>query len=251
MSVTTEDKNKFDRACKTVLDEHCLQRGVGTLGEKSMHACLKNFYAPDFCEQEIKIKNHIADIYKDGEIIEIQTRNLGALKKKLDNLLDDYHITVVHPIAHHKWLYYIDEGTGEISNKRKSPKCGDIYDAFYELYNIRDYISHPHMHICLPLIDVHEYRLKKAGARNRRKSTTRYDRIPVELVDEIYLHEPKDYIRFIPKGLSKSFTIKDYAKAVHIDRQYAWSGIQILKSAGIVGQTGKQGNTHIYTVSTG
>lgn len=89
---------------------------------KTVHAVLKRFYEPDPEHQEIPVENFVADILRDGEIIEIQTRGFNKLRRKLDTFLKYYPVTIVYPIIHTKWLYWINEETGELSPKRKSPK---------------------------------------------------------------------------------------------------------------------------------
>ena len=67
--------------------------------------------------------------------------NAPKLRRKLDTFLKYYPVTIVYPIVHTKYLYWIDEETGEISSKRKSPKTGTIYDAVPELYKIKMYLN--------------------------------------------------------------------------------------------------------------
>ena len=115
MSVADCDKQLFHAACEKVMRQQCLQKGIGTLSEKTVHAVLKNFYEPDPSHQEIPIENYVADILRDNEIIEIQTRSLNAMRRKLDCFLSHYPVTIVHPIIHTKWICWIDEQTGEVT----------------------------------------------------------------------------------------------------------------------------------------
>ena len=41
---------------------------------------------------------YVADIYKDGEIIEIQTRQFNRMRGKLQAFLPLYPVTIVYPI---------------------------------------------------------------------------------------------------------------------------------------------------------
>ena len=136
MSITTYDQKLFADACQKIVAKERETNGIGTLKEKTMHAVLKNFYEPDISHQEIKVGRFVADILRDDEIIEIQTRSFNAMRKKLSVFLEKYPVTIVYPIPHNKWLYWIDEDTGEVSKKRKSPKTGTFFDAFIELYKI-------------------------------------------------------------------------------------------------------------------
>ena len=112
MPVSEYDQKLFIAACeKAVKKEHSL-KGIGTLKEKTLHAVLKNFYEPDTSCQEVKIDKFVADIQRDGEVIEIQTRNFNSMRKKLDKFLELYPVTIVYPIVYTKRLYWIDETTG-------------------------------------------------------------------------------------------------------------------------------------------
>ena len=48
------------------------------------------------------------------------------------------------------------------------------------------YLDNPNLHLCLVLIDADEYLLLNGWSRDRKKGSSRFDRIPVELVDELY-----------------------------------------------------------------
>lgn len=246
MSITDYDQKIFARACEQIIHKERIRQGIGTLSEKTVHAVLKNFYEPDPAHQEIPIGNYVADILRDGEIIEIQTRNMNNLRRKLDYFLDQYPVTIVHPVIHTKWLYWIDEDTGEISQKRKSPKTGSPYDSFFELYKIKPYLNHPNLQVCLPLIDVEEYRLLNGWSRDRKRGSTRYDRIPKALVDEIFIGNPQEYRCMIPDGLPEEFSVRDYAKYSGLAPRYAQSAIQVLKSVGVIQQIRTEGHAYIY-----
>ena len=86
---------------------------------------------------EIPIENFVADIFDGEAVIEIQTRSFQNMRRKLAAFLPLYPVTIVYPIPHVKWLHWMDEETGEISPGRKSPKKGNAYQAFIELYKIR------------------------------------------------------------------------------------------------------------------
>lgn len=249
MSVTEYDKQLFAKACSKVIDRNCLQKGIGTLSEKTMHAVLKNFYEPSPEHQEIPVGRFVADILRDGEIIEIQTRNLNAMRKKLDYFLEQYPVTIVHPIVRTKWLYWIDEETGEVSECRKSPKKGTQYDAFYELYKIKMYLNHPNLSLCLPLVDVEEYRLLNGWSKDRKRGSSRYDRIPKELIDEFYIGSLAEYACMIPEDLPEKFSAKDYAKASKLALRYAQTALTVLRHIGAVELVEKEGRAYIYRVA--
>lgn len=246
MSVTAHDQELFAQACDKIINKERNRNGIGTLSEKTVHAVLKNFYEPDPSHQEIPVGNFVADILRDNEIIEIQTRNMNVMRRKLEYFLDIYPVTIVYPIVHHKWLCWIDEESGEITKKRKSPKTGTPYDAFYELYKIKPYLNHPNLQLCIPLIDVEEYRLLNGWSKDRKKGSTRYDRIPKALVDEYFLGSPREYSCMLPETLQEEFSVKDYAKATKLAPRYAQNAIQVMKHIGVIEQVGTEGRAYIY-----
>ena len=98
------DERRFEAAREKVIGGGKVQQGIGTLSEKTVHAVLKNYYAPDTDMHEIPIENFVADIYTGSEIVEIQTRSFNAMRRKLDAFLPLYPVTIVYPIPHEKWL---------------------------------------------------------------------------------------------------------------------------------------------------
>ena len=65
------DCNRFQQACRQARESLRGQNGIGTLGEKTLHAALKAYYEPDAESHEIKIGRYIADIVGENGIIEI------------------------------------------------------------------------------------------------------------------------------------------------------------------------------------
>lgn len=250
MSISTYDETLFKEACDEIIAIEREKNGIGTLQEKTMHAVLKRFYEPDITHQEIRIKGYVADIFRDNEIIEIQTRNFNAMRKKLDCFLEDYPVTIVYPIVHTKWLYWIDEETGEVTQKRKSPKIGKTFDAYFELYKIKQYLTHPNLHLCLVLVDAEEYRLLNGWSHDKKRGSSRYDRIPVKLVEEYFISGPKDFACMIPEGLPDQFTAKDFAKTAKIKLNIAQLALNILHYINAVSRIGKQGRSYLYSLDT-
>lgn len=242
------DKRAFEEAKKKIIGVDRQRFGIGTLSEKTVHAILKNYYEPDEDRQEIPIENYVADIYADGEIIEIQTRQLNKLRDKLKAFLPLYQVTVVYPIPREKWLIWIDEESGELSNKRKSPAKGNPYVAFPELYKIKMFLKDPNLKLRLVLMDIEEYRLLNGWSKDKKRGSSRFDRIPTELVEEVEIDCLQDYMQFVPCELEGSFTSKEFAKAAHIPASLAQIVLNILYHVGTVTRVGKKGNQYLYHV---
>lgn len=242
------DKVAFETAKKKVIGVDRQRLGIGTLSEKTVHAILKNYYQPDEDKQEIPIENYVADIYADDEIIEIQTRQFNKMRDKLTVFLPLYPVTIVYPIPREKWLIWIDEESGELSKKRKSPAKGNPYIAFIELYKIKMFLKNPNLRLKLVLLDMEEYRLLNGWSRDKKKGSSRYDRIPTELVEEIEISCLQDYMQFIPYDLPDDFTTKEFAQSVHIPTHLAQTVLNILFYVGMVKRVGKKGNSYLYQV---
>lgn len=244
----TMDRQAFDEACEKIIYKERDIDGIGTLGEKTLHAVLKHYMEPEVARHEQKVGSFVADILNEQGIIEIQTANFNVMRRKLDAFLPEYPVTIVYPIPATKWLAWIDEETGEVTKKRKSPKQGTQYQAFRELYKIKPYLTHPNLRIQLLLIDVEESRLLNGWSADRKKGSVRFDRIPVGLVEELVLEQPKDYVAMLPIELGDVFTVKDYARVTKLPKGQAGTALNVLYSIGVVERIGKQGNAYVYGI---
>ena len=54
------------------------------------------------------------------------------------------------------------------------------------------------------------------GAGIKRRVSTRFDRIPTRIVDEVCIDCPQDYMQFVPCELEEPFTFREFAKMAHI-----------------------------------
>lgn len=240
------NQEAFEQAMKIATDMNRRQLGIGTLAEKTVHAVLKNYYQPNEAFQEIKVGRYVADIYQDGEILEIQTGQFDRLRKKLEAFLPVFSVTVIYPIPENKWIIWIDEETGSLSSKRKSPAKGSYYTAFKELYRIKMHLNDPNLKLKLVLLDLEEYRLLNGWSRDRKKGSRRYDRIPVKINSELELASSEDYVKLLPAMLPDPFTTKEFAKAAEIKLPCARYVVPILAYLGIIEKAGKKGREYLY-----
>jgi len=240
------NKEKFKESCDSILLSEREKRGIGTLGEKTLHAILKNYFKSDKADQEVKIGSFVADIVLDEKIIEIQTRAFDRLRNKLEYFLSEYIVTVVYPIPSTKWLIWINEDTGEMSVRRRSPKQGRIYDIIPELYRIKQLLTHPNLRFCIIFLDMEEYRYLNGWSKDKKRGSTRFDRIPVDLIDEIYINSVSEYTMFLPSELPDIFTSKDYKNATFISMRNAQTALNVLNYLGVVERVDKKGKLYLY-----
>lgn len=243
------DADYFAEVRDGVLKHQRQPNGIGTLKEKTLHAVLKDYYAPDKKMQEIPIDGYVADIFTGTRIIEIQTAQFNRMRDKLECFLPNYPVTIVYPIPKLKYLLWIDEETGECSKPRKSTVKGSVYRAFYELYKIKPYLSHPNLCLCFPLLEIEEYRLLNGWSRDKKKGSCRYDRIPKALLDEVVFERVEDYLQLVPYELEEPFTVKDFGRAVGEKKEIAGRVLHILHYLNIVEYCGKEGRAYTYRVA--
>jgi len=240
------DSLRFAQTCREIVGNERQRKGIGTLSEKTLHAVLKHYYEPwDDCK-EIRIGNYVADIVGEKGIIEVQTNDLGRLRKKLEAFLSVCDVTVVYPIAAVKYLRWLDTETGELTDRRKSPKKMTVYDGFKELYKIKYLLKNFRLHICFPLLEIEEIRYLNGWSKNKKKGSSRCDINPLAMLDEICIDNIEDYERFVPTSLPEEFTSADIAEKCGIKRPLAQTVLNVLTFTETVTRTGKEGRNILY-----
>lgn len=237
---------EFERARLAGLLHLENRQGIGTLRERSLHAVLKYWADPDESHHEIPLTGCVADIYDGERVVEIQTRGFSALRPKLEKLLPVYPVTVIHPLAWHKTLTWVDPASGEAAKPRKSPKTGRFWDAAGELGRIRNVLGHPNLTLVLLLMDMEEYRLADGWSRDKKRGSHRLERFPVAPGPMAVLHRPEDYAVLLPPGLPSPFTTTDVQKIGRLTRRPAGNVVNILYTLGVIQRTGKKGNAFLY-----
>lgn len=239
------DKTAFLLACQKVMEIERQTRGIGTLGEKTLHAVLKHYFDPCEDHHEIRVGSYVADIRNEKGIFEIQTRGFDRLRGKLDAFLPEGPVTVIYPVPAVKWLSWLEED-GTSSPKRKSPKRGCAAEILLELYKLKPWLGREGLRFCVLLLELEEYRLKNGWSEDGKRGSTRYERLPVDLLEEVWLCSPGDYFALIPETLPEEFTVKDYAKALRFSPKRASTSVNVLFSLGVLKRVGKIGNAYLY-----
>jgi len=242
----TFDPDAFLAVRDTVLLQEREQKGIGTLGEKTLHRILKCYYEPLTEMHEQKLGRYVADILNEDGVLEIQTRQLSAMKQKLSAFLEVAPVTIVHPIVHRKWLQWVDPETGEVTAKRKSPKIGTTYDAFWELGGIHTFLQHPNLTICLPMLDMEETRLLNGWSKNKKRGSTREDRVPIALLSETVLRTAEDYASLLPPSLPETFVTSELLAGLGQRSDRAYTLIRVFRAAGVIEDCGKRGRQNLY-----
>ena len=242
----------FSAACARALLRKPEGGGIGMLGEKSLHSALKFYYEPDASFHEREAFGFVADIRNEEGIIEIQTRNLYSMKRKLEAYLDKTPVTLVHPVVRQRRIIYLDPETGELSRPRLSPKRGRAEDAFSELVHILGPLGDSRLKIIIPIVDAEEYRVSGAGRKRRRGGAAplKYELLPNAMVDELVFSTPRELVSLLPEELKVSgeaFTVTELSKKVKLNYRAASAMCAVLLAAGAV-ERERVGRTYLYRI---
>jgi hypothetical protein len=221
--------------------------GIGTLQETSLHASLKEWYSQAGDQMEVLVDRFVIDIVRGETLIEIQTRNFYAIKRKLQFLVERYPLRLVYPISCEKWIRSEDNALDKGFSRRKSPRRAGFVDLFVELVRIPQLTMHPNFSLDTLLIWEEELRRKDGRGSWRRKGWSIYDRRLLEVIDRQLFTCPADYASLLPESLAPSFTSADLATALKKPRYLAQKMAYCLRKMEVITISGKDGNSILYT----
>ena len=242
------DKAKFLAACEIIENEGRMSDGIGTLSEKSVHAVLKMTCESYADSREVKLGGYVADIVGEHGVIEIQTKSFRSLREKLEAFLPLCPVTIVWPCTETLWIRYVDLKTGETFPDRKSPLHQKPVDIFYETYAIRDLLAHDNLHFKIARIESVELRSVQKYKAKKHYRQLKLDRIPVNLLGEVSIESPYDWLNLLPgcESLTDCFTVKQMIEATHVDEDNVRLALKSLTAMGIVEERGKIGRARGY-----
>jgi hypothetical protein len=222
---------------------------IGTLGEKSLHAALKQWYKqPGDLLEEMVDGFHI-DIVRGKLLIEIQTTNFSSLKSKLTTLTKKHCVRLVYPIAQEKWIVRLAADGITQLGRRKSPKKGNLFHLFQELVSIPKLIKSRNFSLEVLLIREEEIRCDDGLGSWRRKGWSIADRRFLEMVRRHIFKKPADFLKFIPPIATDPFTTQELAEAANQPRWFAQKMAYCLRKMGAIEVVGKAGNSILYSAA--
>ena len=218
------------------------------MNEHSLHLAIKNWYSIPGDKIEVRIDNSIVDIVRERLLIEIQTKNFSAIKKKLANLLKNHQVRLVYPISQLKWIIHVTE-SGEIIRRRKSPKKGRLVDLFYELVNVPNLIRDENFSLEVLMIEEEEVRCNDGKGSWRRRGVSIQDRRLINVKGRIFFRNEGDFLDFLPGDLIMPFTNRSLAKLSGVSIYLARRITYCLRKMGALTIAGKNGKELIFEVS--
>lgn len=223
---------------------------IGTLNEKPLHAALKNWYAQPHDRFEVSLDGFIIDIIRGDLLVEIQTRNFAAIKRKMNELTENRSVRLVYPIALEKWIVKLPRDEKSAQSRRKSPKRGTPEQLFEELVSFPELLSRPNFSLELLFTQEDEAR-KYDGTRGwRRKGWVTYERRLLQVVDRRLFETPADMGALLPSTLNEPFTTADLASAIRGPRRLAQKMAYCLRKMGTITPLDRRGNAILYRRTT-
>ena len=217
--------------------------GIGTLNEGPLHAALKAAYAANGGDAEVSVNGFVADAVREGVIYEVQTGSFSGLRRKMESLLADQRVVLVHPIAAKK--YIVKQGP-DAGPKRLSPKRGKLNHILNELVYLPSLLSHPNFAVEAVMTEEEEIRVFDPKKRRRRGGWRVVERHLVTLGEGMRIEQPDDLFQFIPGDLPAEFSTKHLALAMDESRSLAQKMAYCLRHSGITEVCGKEGNAILY-----
>lgn len=179
---------------------------ISTLNEKPLHADLKAWYARPGDRSEVLMDGFLVDIVRDGLLVEIQTRNVSAIRRKLSTLAARHPVRLVYPIARERWIVRAPEGEHGRATRRKSPRRGLVLDLFEELVSIPKLPANANFSLEVLFIREDEVRRLDRNRSRRRHGWVTQERRLVEVLESRLFRTPADLAALIPHSLADPFT---------------------------------------------
>ena len=167
------------------------------------------------------------DIRRGNLLIEIQTASFAAMGRKLDRVLSEYQVLIVHPIAVETYLHKPG------AKPRRSPKRGDIYSLFDELVSMPTLLDHPNLSIEVILAVVDTYQREDPTMRRNRGGWRTYDRGLRAIRSTHRFDRVVDLGTLVPDGLPAVFTTAELAVAAGTPRHRAQKMAYCLREIGL------------------
>ena len=221
--------------------------GIGLYAERGLHAALKAVYASrPGARLEAAVAGRIVDVVLPGELIEVQTRNIGAIAEKILHLACVMPVRIVHPIVVETEIQRLDPADGSLASTRKAKTRRDFYSLFDELVRASLLVASPNVRFDVVQVRVREVRLRDGSGSWRRRGDRVLSRDLQEIVSTRSLDTRADWLGLMPPGLGRLYDSSSLGAALGIPAHRARKLLYTYARAGLLREAGKAGNRKLY-----
>ena len=215
------------------------------LREGPLHAAVKALLIEPGARVEVPLGGFVIDLVRaDGELVEIQTGGFGPLAGKLDALLDEHRMRIVHPIAAERRIVRVD-GQGQIVGARRSPKRATAMAVFDKLVAFPSLLTHPNLTIEVLLLREDHVRSPQPRTTHGRTRDPGERRL-VDVLDRVVLRTADDVLALLPELPREPFTTREFAGAVRCSTLLAQRTLYCLRTIGITEPAGMRGRAPLH-----
>ncbi|GAB4334795.1 MAG: hypothetical protein Kow00117_18170 [Phototrophicales bacterium] len=213
--------------------------GINRYAEKSLHIALKDYLAHPGDRFEVEVDGFVVDMLRGEQIIEIQTQNFSALKRKLNQLIQAHSVRLIYPIALERWIIKGD-------SRRRSPKRGHVTHVFNELVYLHHLMAYPNFSLQVLMIRDEEIRINDGKGSWRRGGWSIQDRRLLDVVESVLFETVDDLKNLLPDELPATFTAAQLASCLKQKQPVAQRMVYCLRHMGAITQVGKLGRAYLY-----
>ena len=220
---------------------------IGTMGERSLHAALKKWYAQPGDRLEVEVEGYLVDVVRGDLLIEIQTGSFSSIKAKLLALTECHAVRLVHPLAREKWIVYLAEDGLTETGRRKSPQHLGLVHVFKRLVSIPEVMARESFSLEVLVTQEEEIRRELPRRSSGRRRTSKFDRRLLCVEGRKIYETPADLRAFLPEHLTQPFTTGDLAEAIGEPRWLAEKITYCLRRMDVIRTVGKRRNALLYS----
>ncbi|MBX5442409.1 MAG: hypothetical protein IRZ32_12900 [Solirubrobacteraceae bacterium] len=222
--------------------------GIGELREGPLHAAVKALLARPGDRAEVRVGRFVVDLVRaDGELVEIQTGGFGRLGPKLDALLDEHRIRIVHPVAAERRIVRVD-ADGQVLSTRPPPRRATVADVFDELVAFPTLLTHDHLTLEVLLLREDHVRGPEPVRRRRRTRDPGQRRL-VDVLDRVVLRDGADLLAALPPLPDEPFTTRELAARLGCGRVLAQRTLYCLRALALVEPAGRRGRAPLHALA--
>ncbi len=227
------------------------QSGINLFSEYSLHEQLKEYLAGPGDRHEALVEGKVIDLVRSsGELVEVQTAQLGKIKAKaLDLAAKGHRVRIVYPVPVERRIRRLDPTTNELVSTRKSPKRGDTYSLFDELIHAPELMTTQNITIEVLFVKSVEIKVRDGTGSWWRKGDRTIDRELVEVVDSRFFGTQADWMSLIPSDLTSPFSAIILGEALGIGAERARKILYCLCRAGLLMESGREGRRKNYCLA--